>query len=132
VNNHRETTMGLLLGLSPNVHDKHRKCCNWILFEPFKNIQHNLPPHLSRDFLAFRFHYGIRAKSFRASRKLSNSAYHIHCSTTGKRKTLEKSIADFTNCNNSLPYVFNNGVTISRFPLNDKDKTRAVLKLAPD
>ena len=124
VNNHKEKTVGLLLGLSPDIHGKHRKCCNWILLELFNNIQHHLPPHLSQDFLAFRFHYGIRAGNFRASKKFTTPAYHIHCSSSETLHTLEQSIANFANCNNSLPYVYNNGVTTSPFPPNDKDRTK--------
>ena len=122
VNNHTESTAGLLLGLSPDTHGKHRKCYNWILFELYKNIQQHLPYNLSKDFLSFRFHFGIRAGSFRASKKSSNPAYHIHCSKDETLKTIEKSITTFVNENNSLRHVYNNGVTVCPFPTNDKDR----------
>ena len=77
-------------------------------------------------YLAFRYTYRIRAGSFRSTRKTSYPAYYIHCNTEVNLHTLETSIIEYANENNSLPCVYNYAVTASAFSPNGKDRNKNV------
>lgn len=130
INNEKDKSVGLLLGLSPGVHGKHRKSCQLILHYLFKSIKNYLPQPIAYDYMAFRGIYGIRAGNCKMSRKEKISAYHIHSTETNILTQLENACYNYAREHKELPRIFNIPVSTCNFPKDNKNRLNESKKIA--
>lgn len=61
----------IILGLSPLIHRRYHKACNWILYELFTNIRNFLPNDLECAYhFSLQNMYRIRAGNFKQTKNL--------------------------------------------------------------
>ena len=133
VNHIRDQSLGLIIGITPDIHGRHHFACKWILKELFKITNQYLPKEWNCSTLAqFRTKFGIRNGQYRIN-NTTRSVYHVHASQEQDVNRLTVCLLDFQKNTGRQARIFNRLILVDQFPdKNNKIDAEKILNRIHD
>ena len=128
VNNTRDTSYGLLVGINPTIHGRHHVACKWILTELFNQTHKYLPTSLKCSNMAlFRRTFGVRSGNLKLHGR-DYKIYHIHSTDLDNIDHIISALYEHHEETGNHLTIFHRNIIIEKFPKTNDNRGNTDLK----